>query len=62
MYFGGFLGDKKYDENGNEQQTEKMTNKLQLEAVFDDSKMKKFKCNYNMLSDVVRWVINNEEY
>lgn len=39
-----------------------MTNKLQLEAVFDDSKMKKFKCNYNMLSDVVRWVINNEEY
>lgn len=30
-----------------------------FEAVFDDSKMKKFKCDYNTLSDAVRWVMNN---
>lgn len=30
-----------------------------FEAVFDDSKMKKFRCNYNTLSDAVRWVMNN---
>ena len=34
-------------------------NKLQIEAVFDDSKIKKFKCNYNTLSEAVRWAINN---
>lgn len=31
-----------------------------FEAIFDDSKMDKFKCNYNTLSDAVRWVIKNE--
>lgn len=30
-----------------------------FEAVFDDSKMKKFRCDYNTLSDAVRWVMNN---
>ena len=33
-----------------------------FEAVFDDSKIKKFKCDYNTLSDAVRWAINNGEY
>ena len=31
-----------------------------FECMFDDSKMKKFKCDYNTLSDAVRWVIENE--
>lgn len=30
-----------------------------FEALFDDSKMKKFRCDYNTLSDAVRWVMNN---
>lgn len=30
-----------------------------FERMFDDSKMKKFKCDYNTLSDAVRWVMNN---
>ena len=31
-----------------------------FEVVFEDSKMKKFKCDYNTLSDAVRWVIEND--
>lgn len=30
-----------------------------FEVMFDDSKMKKFKCDYNTLSDAVRWAMNN---
>lgn len=31
-----------------------------FDVMFDGSKMKKFKCDYNTLSDAVRWVIENE--
>ena len=31
-----------------------------FDAVFDGSKIDKFKCDYNTLSDAVRWVIENE--
>lgn len=33
-----------------------------FEVIFDDSKMDKFKCNYNTLGDAVRWVMSNGEY
>lgn len=31
-----------------------------FEAVFDNSKIDKFKCDYNTLSEALRWVIEND--